>query len=249
MQDIFEYTNYRKYLSELYAARKATNPAFSYRYIAQKAGFASPSFIGKILSGETNISHQTLLRLVDVFHLAGPEAEYFELMVYYDLAKTELDKKHYFQRMNALRSRQGSGWEDSSDPLHSAWYIPPLLTLIELGLFHGNFADLGRMVTPPIQAQEARLGVEILMIGGYVQKEGNETYTARVRPKLPRTPSSHDFVATTDSTDSTDEASVTRLMATLPKETPQDIAGRIHQLRDELLGLLRRAHRSGNHHP
>ncbi|MBK8802465.1 MAG: TIGR02147 family protein [Fibrobacteres bacterium] len=241
MHEIFEYSNYRKFLSDLYAVRKAANPAISYRYLAQKAGFASPSFIGKILSGETNISHQTLLRLVDVFQLAGPEAEYFELLVYYDLARTELDKKHYFQRMNALRSRHGHP-TDASAVLHSAWYVPPLLTLIDLGLFHGNYADLGRMVTPPITAQESRLGVESLIMSGHVRKEESGKYIVQVRSKPANPPSSHPFEPTQDPVD---EASVTRLMATLPKATPSDLTGRIHQLRDELMGLLRRAHQSG----
>lgn len=241
MQDIFEYTNYRKYLADLYASKKLSNPAFSYRFIAQKAGFASPSFIGKILSGETNISHQTLLRLVEVFQLAGPEAEYFELMVYYDLAKTELDKKHYFQRMNASRLRNGKTGDDSSVSLHSAWYLPPLLTLIELGLFRGDYADLGRMVTPPIPSQEARLGVEILMLGGYVRKNPSGTYEAIPIPKTARSPSRP---AQAKPEEPPNPASMTQLMETLPKATPTDLAGRIHQLRDELLGLLHRAHRS-----
>ncbi|HNY30054.1 MAG TPA: TIGR02147 family protein [Fibrobacteria bacterium] len=241
MQDIFEYTNYRKYLSDLYAQRKAANPSFSYRHIAQKAGFASPSFIGKILSGETNISHQTLLRLVDVFQLAGPEAEFFELMVYYDLAQTEYDKRHYFQRMNALRTRHGVQPIETLESLHSAWYVPPLLNLIELGLFQGNFTELGRLVTPPISGQEARLGVELLLMGGHIRREENGTYVTEARrpssaPGLQEPPSSVWAPAE-------DEVNVSHLLATLPPSTPPALARRLQRMHDELLDLLRRAHK------
>ena len=243
--DIFEYTDFRKYLRELYAHRKAASPSFSYRFIAQKAGISSPSFIGKIFSGDSNISHQTLLRLVEVFQLAGPEAEYFELMVNYDHARTESDKRHYFQRMNAIRARQGRPQDEAGMNLHSAWYVPPLLDLIELGLFRGNFADLGRMVTPPISAQETRLGLEILLMCGYVLKDGQGRYQVSPRsggrgrersapPSSMPPPSSFPGEEPGETLD--------QLLQTIPPDTPGELLEEIRTLQGRLLQLVHRAH-------
>lgn len=239
MPEIFAYTDYRKFLSDLYTAHKQTNRAFSYRYIAQKAGIASPSFIGKIFSGESNISHQTLMRLVDVFQLAGPEAEYFELMVNFDRSRTELDKSHYFQRMRALRNRYGQSHGDAADAVHSAWYVAPILTLLELGLFRGDYAALGRMLTPTISAQESRSAVESLMLDGLVHKgAGGSVFLAmRAEPRPP--PSEHpmDCEPSSFGLENVDD-----LVLALPTTTPEDLRRRIMNMHEELRRLLRLAH-------
>jgi len=239
MLDIFEYTDYRKFLSDLYAERKSANRAFSYRWIAQKAGIASPSFIGKIFAGETNISQQTLMRLMDAFQLAGPDAEFFELMVNYDRARTELDKSHFFQRIQALRRRYGKRDKELPGGLDTAWYVPPILTLVELGLFHGDYAALGRMLTPPITSQEARSAMEVLMIQGYVHKESSGQFLA-----APRQPAVADkassIVPESSHFESTD--TIESLVETLPESVPEDLRRRIKNLHEELIRLLRLAH-------
>jgi len=237
--DIFEYTDYRKFLNDLYAFRKQANRSFSYRAIAQKAGIASPSFIGKILAGESNISHQTLMRLIDVFQIAGPEAEYFELMVGFDRSRSELDKNHYFQRMRAARRRYGKTGDDEPDGLFSTWYVQPILTLVELGLFHGDHASLGRMLTPPITAQETRLALEALMLHGLIHKDtsGRHVRTPPLHTPAPPAPD-----ADTPTLDPERAEDMPHLLETLPESVPAPLKMRIESLRHELLRLLRQAH-------
>lgn len=234
MPDIYEYTDYRKYLSDLYVARKATNRAFSYRLIAQKAGLASPSFIGKIFSGMANISHRTLMRLVEVFQIVGPDAEYFELMVHFDGSRSEIDKNHYFQRMQALRRRHGKPAKLEEDVLQSAWYIAPVLALVELGLFHGDHAALGRMLTPPVASAQVRLAIELLMLHGLVRKQTNGQLV-RVRDASdpsssvpPRVPTAMESIPIEAAT----------LLERLPPDTPSELRDRIRSAHDQLLRLL-----------
>jgi uncharacterized protein (TIGR02147 family) len=236
LPDIYEYTDYRKYLSDLYVARKASNRAFSYRLIAQKAGLASPSFIGKIFSGMANISHRTLMRLVDVFQIVGPDAEYFELMVHFDGSRSENDKSHYFQRMQAMRRRHGKPAKHDEDVLRSAWYVSPILALIELGMFHGDHAALGRMLTPPISAAEARLAIELLMLHGLIRKEGNGRLI-RVHPGGEATSAGLAVPAAMTSI----PLDASTLLNGLPTSLPDDLRMRIRATHDELVRLLLQA--------
>lgn len=237
LQDIYEYTDYRKYLSDLYVARKASNRAFSYRLIAQKAGLASPSFIGKIFSGIANISHRTLMRLVEVFQIVGPDAEYFELMVNFQGSRSEIDKSHYFQRMQALRRRYGKSAKPEEDILQSAWYIAPILTLIELGLFHGDHAALGRMLTPPVSSTQVRLAIELLMLHGHIRKEGHGHHV-RLRHAAD-TPPANLPAAPTATTSIPFDART--LLEALPSDTPDELRERIRSAHAQLLQLLLQA--------
>lgn len=236
MPNIFDYTDYRKYLSDLYQHRKAINRAFSYRLIAQKAGIASPSFIGKILSGVANISHQTLMRLCEVFQIIGTDAEYFELMVHFDASRSELDKAHYFQRMQAMKRRHGASTDKSEDILRSAWYIAPILSLIELGLFHGDYAALGRLLTPAISAQESRLAIELLLLHGRLRKDAQGGFAVVHAP-------ARESAAT--GTTSSIPWDTRELLATLPCATPAPLRVRIGVLHEELVRRVEEARQSG----
>ncbi|MCB9495850.1 MAG: TIGR02147 family protein [Fibrobacteria bacterium] len=247
MLDIFAYTDYRKCLRDLYAARKQANPAFSYRFIAQRAGIASPSFIGKILSGESNISQQTLMRLLDVFQLAGPEVEFFELMVNFDRARDDGDKSHYFQRMAALSRRHSRTAPLPSEEIFSTWYMQPLLNLVELGLFHGDFTTLGRMISPPISAREARLAIETLMHHGLVERDKSGNHR-RASPRPPLPPSEGFPGAAAHVSDRTLAEAVRTLREHLPPRVPPEKRPFVHDLCHQLRAILDQA-RAGDDSP
>jgi len=241
LADIFDYTDYRKFLNDLYQARKATNRAFSYRYIAQKAGFSSPSFFGKILAGDTKFSHQSLMRLCEVFQLAGQEVEYFELLVNFDWARTQTDKHHFFQRMQGLRRRSGRILSNDLDSVESQWYLAPVLTLCELGLFNGDFQKLSQLVTPAITTQEARVAIETLMVFGRLTKDPSGRYhvvakqapTATAPPVAPSTPVEPALPNL--------RSEISTFVLDLPEDTPDDMRHRILDLKDELKRLVKAA--------
>ena len=54
--NIFEYADYREYLKDYYEHSKDTKDNFSYRYFAQKAGFASSNFLYLIIHGKRNLT-------------------------------------------------------------------------------------------------------------------------------------------------------------------------------------------------
>lgn len=169
MVDIYDYSDYRKFLSDLYAERKGASKAFSYRFIALKAGFASPSFFAKILKGETNISQESLLRLVEVFHLSRHQAEYFELLVGYDQARTQADKKRYFERIRTLRRAGVKKVESGQYEIFSDWSTIAIRALVDFHLFRGDYAALGRALQPPVPARQAKQAVDTLLRHGLVR--------------------------------------------------------------------------------
>lgn len=58
--DIYEYLEYRIFLADAYQAGKENVSAFSYRYLARKAGFSSPNFIKLVMDGERNLSMESV---------------------------------------------------------------------------------------------------------------------------------------------------------------------------------------------
>jgi uncharacterized protein (TIGR02147 family) len=60
MPNIFNYLNYRDFLKDYYEEHKAKSPCFSYKYLANKAGFKSKSFFHEVITGKKNLSKDSM---------------------------------------------------------------------------------------------------------------------------------------------------------------------------------------------
>jgi uncharacterized protein (TIGR02147 family) len=60
---VFDYTDYRKYLSDYYDEQKKKTPSFSYRFFAKKAGYNSSGLYKDILSNRTGMYRDLIARV------------------------------------------------------------------------------------------------------------------------------------------------------------------------------------------
>ena len=101
MKSVVEYKDYREYVLEYYRERKRTS-AFTWREFAKIAGFASGSYLKLVCDGKTRLREEGAKKTALAMGLLGFEYDYFVLMVRYESAKTERDKKKCFEEMQAL---------------------------------------------------------------------------------------------------------------------------------------------------
>ena len=62
--DIFEYTDYRKYLKDYYETKKKKNKSFSYQQFANNAGFKTKTFLFNVIQGGKPVSKKSILNLL-----------------------------------------------------------------------------------------------------------------------------------------------------------------------------------------
>ena len=86
--NIYDYTDYRKFLQDFYEFEKSLDTTFSYRVFAA-AVCIDASLLVKILQGKRHVSSKGLETFVDFFRFKEAKAEYFREMVAYGKAKTK----------------------------------------------------------------------------------------------------------------------------------------------------------------
>jgi len=176
MIDIFQYTDYRKFLSDFYEAEKKRNPHYSHRYIAQKVGFTSSGFFSKILQEKTNISNDLSLRFAEFLKLKKNEAEYFGLLVFFNQAKSHADKKRWFEKIVAFSKSKVKIVQVSQYEFFQKWYYVAIRELLAFYKFNGDFQRLGKMIDPPISPAQAKKGILLLEKLGLIKKDENGFY-------------------------------------------------------------------------
>ncbi len=103
MKSVIEYKDYREYVLDYYRERKRTS-AFTWREFAKVAGFASGSYLKLVCDGKTRLREDGAKKTALAMGLLGFEFDYFVMMVRYENAKTDREKKKCFEEMEALSS-------------------------------------------------------------------------------------------------------------------------------------------------
>lgn len=99
---IYEYSDYRKFLSDYYLHLKRTRPSgFTHRRIGQKGGF-DPGLFSKVIQGERNLSPRLIAGMCKAFGLTGAEARYFGDLVLREQAKSEPERRKKEMELRAL---------------------------------------------------------------------------------------------------------------------------------------------------
>lgn len=172
---VFSFLDYGEFLNRAYADRKAMNRNFSHRYIAGKAGMTA-SQLTRVFRGNRKLNPALARPLAKVFGLKGDEAEYFEALVLFGVAKSDAEKAHFMERIIRMRGTQVKVLEQDQHRYFSSWHYAAIRELLNVLPFTGDHADLAGRLRPPIQPAEAKAAVDFLLLKGMVFREADGRY-------------------------------------------------------------------------
>ncbi|MBD3322740.1 MAG: TIGR02147 family protein [Chitinivibrionales bacterium] len=171
MPDIYQYTEYRKFLADYFKEQKDSNPSFSHQYFARKASIKSSGFVLHVIKGERNLTKPVLLNIARAIGLDPAQTDYFEDLVSFDQAKTQSDREYYFGRIAAKRRLlKISSLADRQYEYYSEWYHPVIRELITLDA-NVDCADLAKRLVPPIMPKQAKNSLELQEKLGILKKD------------------------------------------------------------------------------
>ncbi len=139
MKIIYAYSNYREFLKDMVIELKNSQPSFSYRYFAKKAGFTSPNFLKLVIDGKRNLSEESIHKFAEVFKLGRKERRFFELLVHYNQTADANRRQQYYQEiLNCSEYRDAHELEKEQYEYLSHWYYPAILELSHFSDFKEN---------------------------------------------------------------------------------------------------------------
>jgi len=159
--DIFQYGDYRTYLSDFYRREKTRAPGFSHRSFARRAGLASPNYLKLVIDGSRPVTEKNLSAFLRGLKLSGPQSEYFRILVSMKESRDDKEKVALLERLLKMRVRY------SGDPLQldkdrweilRSWHHWAIREMVLLKDFQPDptwiAVKLGRKITPA-QAKES----------------------------------------------------------------------------------------------
>jgi len=163
IRPIFEYDDFRKYLKDFYAFKKALKENFSFRMLSRLAGFSSPNFFKLVADGKRNLSSESIQRLIKVLKLKKREAVFFETLVLFNQAKSAQEKSRYFESLQRFKSyRAAHQLQDEQMSYYSHWYIVAIRELVQCPQFQNSPEWIARALTPAISTKQAEGAMRVL---------------------------------------------------------------------------------------
>jgi uncharacterized protein (TIGR02147 family) len=246
----FEYTNYRTFLRELFAFHKATKKFFSHRYIARRAGFSSPNFLKLVIDHKRNLTHESIAKLCRGFALSASEADFFENLVYFNQAESDIEKSRYLEKLSCSKALQ------KINPIHAAQFryyqdsaTIPIRELINVEGFKNDpkwISENLRLKTKVNQVNECLETLQLLelikkddqeclqQVSGSLNTE-NEVSSLAIREYHKEM-----MVLAAESIEAVDrtEREISSVCISVSKETMQHVKKRIQDFRQEILTLV-----------
>lgn len=181
MPNVFEYTDYRKYLADWYKEKKTSNPAFSYNAFAQKAGFKNKGFFHTVIYDKRNLSKPSAVKICQAIGLTKSETEYFENLVFFNQADDLKERNYFYEKMNSVRNPQKATSKTKqirSDQyeFYSKSYHSAVRSIIDMYDFKDDFKWLAKMVAPPLTVKQAKQSVYLLEKLKMITKRNNGAY-------------------------------------------------------------------------
>ncbi len=172
MPSVYDYLDYRRFLSDLMAFKKQGDKKYSFRYLSNACGFASPNFIKLVLDGRRNLTNESLAKIAKGFGLSTAEREFFENLVFMNQAETHGEKDHYYQKMMAAKAFTKIHKIDKARyEYFSKWYYPAIR---EIAVFNGGDyspEQIAQLLHPRITAKEAEKALYLLAELDLIEKD------------------------------------------------------------------------------
>ena len=169
--NIYDYSDYRKFLQEFYELEKSLDPTFSYRIFAAAIDMDA-SLLVKILQGKRHVSTKNIEAFVQFFRFKEGKAEYFREMVAYGKAKNDEQVRKHFETLQKMRPSSCRELDEARYRYFQQWFYPMIRSALDVFDYRGpeHAAALGDSCIPKISASQVENAVDALLQLGLVHR-------------------------------------------------------------------------------
>ncbi|NLG17436.1 MAG: TIGR02147 family protein [Fibrobacter sp.] len=173
---IYDYSDYRLFLRDIYNRRKETDKKFSHRFIAAHVGASSSGWFSDIINNRINLTRQYLTALCKLLHLSAREIDFFEVLVDYCQSGALAEKNRYMQKIFSFKEINPALVQKEQFEFYSKWYISAIRELLLLYNFKDDYHELARKLDPPIKPAQAKQAIVVLLSIGFIKQNREGFY-------------------------------------------------------------------------
>lgn len=161
--NIYEYSDFRKYLNDYYLYKNDKDPTFTKTYVCKQLGLPnSRSYFQEVVKGRV-ISSPKIPLFISLLELNEDEGKFFRALVNYNQnANTQEEKEQLLNQLIRLYKVPQKVITEDEFSYYSTWYHSVIRSLLDVIDFYDDYAMLANKVIPPIRVDEAQKSIALL---------------------------------------------------------------------------------------
>ena len=175
--NIFDFFDYREYLTEYFRSAKRGNTRFSHRSFLASAGIPGTIYLYRVMNYQRKLGSSYIPNFISALKLGKRESNYFKAMVEFGNGKTSAIKEKALREMISMRNlSEPHKLADAKLRFFSRWYYPVIRELAVIVDFKEDYQVLANRVIPRITAVQARGAIKYLVENDFIKKGFNGKY-------------------------------------------------------------------------
>ncbi len=172
---IFEYRDYRAFLTDHFAHKHDLEPGFSLRVFARhpELALSSSSFISAVLKGRKNLSQNLRLRFGRALGLKPAEMEYFELLIQANQSKSLEERNHYQSQLARFQGSRARVLSEAQQRFYARWYYSAVWHWFGLHQDQSSPARIAKAIQPALTVAQAEEAIRVLLELKLIKKLAN----------------------------------------------------------------------------
>lgn len=160
--DLFQYMEYRAYLSAYVEWKLQANPQFSRRAFSQKY-FGSTGILYSVIGGDRDMGPKLRLRCAAALAMSERENEYFDLLVQHNQARTDMERNFLFNLLSKFRNSKPWEVRENQHRYYSKWYYAVVFNYLGLDQKKGRPVEIAADIHPPLSVEQVEEAIELLL--------------------------------------------------------------------------------------
>lgn len=159
--DIFRFTDFRQYLSKLYALLKEETGEFSYQKLSILLGLGDGNVAYLFIHGKRNPSDKNLKIMTQKIGLKKESRRYFIAMANFQISKLQKDRDKAFEKLLQIKSSVLKGdWDKDTLVFFSEWYYSAIYELLSIDGAKDDPEWLSLVLNPRVSSSKVQQALE-----------------------------------------------------------------------------------------
>lgn len=160
--DLFQYLEYRAFLSDYVEWRQQGNPHFSKRAFSQKY-FGSTGILYEVIQARRDLGPKLRVRCAAALALNDKENEYFDLLVQHNQAKQDLERNFLFEKLSRFRNSKPWVVRENQHKYYGKWYYAVVFSYLGLDKRKATPKEIAEEISPPLTEAQVSEAIDLLM--------------------------------------------------------------------------------------
>jgi uncharacterized protein (TIGR02147 family) len=175
LKSVIEYQDYHQYILDYYTERKRCS-AFTWREFAKIAGFASGSYLKLVSDHKTRLVQEGARKTAIAMGLLGYEYDYFMLLVQYENAKNDQQKKKCFEAMQEITSAHKIKLLGSESYAYYESWLHSVVRELAPNMPGAKPLEIAKAIRIPVTAAEVSDSLNFLLKNNFLTVDENGNY-------------------------------------------------------------------------